>query len=693
MNKLDRDGAAFGRTVKEIGSHLKAWPALCGIPWRSAEGKFQGVGDVLGLRALRYAEGGDGKEINVFGLEQLETEDEKCATELKKARIALIELLSEHDDEIVERYLEADENHLAIATQDVVESIRRCVLRDPQQVVPVFAGASFRNIGVQPLLDAVVDLLPSPLERPDPEVSFGGEISGGLTAFLAGKLALTTPEPKKPGKGISKDKTSTALQNLEASMLAFKVAADPKRGVLVYVRVYSGVVNRNSALWNTNLQVTERSQRLLKMYANDAVEVDSISSGQIGVIPGLKMARTGDTLISYTGFNPKTGPPAPMSNLQLRPIDVPPPVFFVSVEPNSLAEEKHIKENLEILLREDPSLHVSVDEESGQTHLSGMGELHLEIARDRLVTELKSKARIGRIEIGYREALAAASDPITEVFDRELGGKSSKAACVASVEPTSESDDGANHEGSNVFRLSDGNVLTISMPSLHEDGSAKDPEKPGIPAHLDMRSVLQALQTGVTAALARGPTHGYPVHSISIHITLDPADHLFANTTVAALSSAARFAVQRAVKESANVAATTMMEPVMLATITVDEDSVGAVVHDISSARGGSILSLGSDEDEQATDKSLTIDTSKIYAPLDAFAGGHSSSDAHAGASINAARQVVARVPLKEMIGYLKHLRSLTGGRGTFTMAVDRFEKMSTQRERALLNEMRGEYV
>ena len=127
----------------------------------------------------------------------------------------------------------------------------------------------------------------------------------------------------------------------------------------------------------------ERAQRLLKMYANDAVEIESIPSGQIGVIPGLKATRTGDTLISYTGANSNNGPPPPVNDLQLRPIDVPPPVFFVSVEPNSLAEEKLIKESLELLLREDPSLHVAVDEESGQTHLSGMGELHLEIARDR----------------------------------------------------------------------------------------------------------------------------------------------------------------------------------------------------------------------------------------------------------------------------------------------------------------------
>ncbi|KAI7547468.1 Ribosome-releasing factor 2, partial [Hortaea werneckii] len=408
VNKLDRDGAAFGKTVKEVGLRLRAWPAVCNLPWWNADGKLIGVGDVVGLQGMRYVEGGDGKQIDLVSLQELESQDAALAAELRKARTSLIELLSEHDDEMVEKYLEADEDYLAISAADITASFRRCTLQHPQMVVPVFAGASFRNVGVQPLLDSVIDLLPSPTERPDPEVSLGSSgTKGGLSAFLSGKLtAAAAPERSKTSsKAVSKDKATLALQNLEACALAFKVVADARRGVLVYVRVYSGAITRNAPLWNTILQSTERAQRLLKMYANDAVDIESIPAGQIGVIPGLKFARTGDTLVSYTGAHPKNGPPAPINTLQLRPIAVPPPVFFVSVEPNSLAEEKPIKEALALLLREDPSLHVSVDEESGQTHLAGMGELHLEIARDRLITDLKAKARIGSIEIGYRETL------------------------------------------------------------------------------------------------------------------------------------------------------------------------------------------------------------------------------------------------------------------------------------------------
>ncbi|KXT12846.1 hypothetical protein AC579_7607 [Pseudocercospora musae] len=689
VNKLDRDGAAFARTVKEVGARLGAWPAVCGIPWWNSEGRLQGVGDVVGLRGLKYPEGGDGKDIKTFDMQQLEAQDPALAAELKKARIALIERLSEHDDEMVEKYLEADEDHLEITPNDTIDSLRRCVLQHPQQVAPLYAGASFRNIGVQPLLDAIVDLLPSPEERPDPEVSLGSDSTtkGALSAFLSGKLvAKAAPAELKRGKA----KPSMALQSLETCALAFKVVADAKRGVLVYVRVYSGSLNRNTSLWNTNLQITERAQRLLKMYANDAVEIDSISAGQIGVIPGLKFARTGDTLISYRGANPKTGPPSPVNTLQLRPIEVPPPVFFVSVEPNSLAEERHIKESLELLLREDPSLHVSVDEESGQTHLSGMGELHLEIARDRLVQDLKAKARIGNIEIGYREAVTGASTNVTEVFDRDIGGKSAKAACMANVESL---DDYAEprDKHTHLFCLHDNNRLIVTTPTLRKDGSSVDEEKPSLPDSIPMQTLLQSLQTGVSAAMARGPMHGYPLHSTEINITFDPSQHLFSNTTPAALSSAARLAVQLALKQSAESSPTVMMEPVMLVTISVNEDSLGSVVHDISSARGGSVVSLGAEDDSDSSQQD--IDVKKIYTPPDPFAG---SSSGFADASLSGGsgiRQIVARVPLKEMVGYLKHLRSLTAGRGTFTMVVDNFERLSAPRQRAVLNEMRGEYA
>ncbi|KAF2481667.1 P-loop containing nucleoside triphosphate hydrolase protein [Neohortaea acidophila] len=686
VNKLDRDGAAFARTIKEIGARLGVWPAICGIPWWDAEGRLQGVGDVVGLRALKYAAGGDGKDIEVFNLPQLDAHDSALAAELKQARMALVELLSEHDDQLVEKYLEADDDALAIAPQDITSSLRRCIVEQSQRIVPVFAGASFRNVGVQPLLDAVVDLLPNPGERPDAEISYGPGLKARLSDVLAGKIKTASPAGGK-SKSLSKEKATFSLQRFEACAIAFKVVADAKRGVLVYVRVYSGAVNRNAVLWNTNLRMAERAQRLMRMYANEAVEIDSISAGQIGVIPGLKATRTGDTLISYAGLNPKSGLPEPLGSLQLRPIDVPPPVFFVSVEPSSLAEEKQVQESLAILLREDPSLHISTDEESGQTHLSGMGELHLEIARDRLVNDLKAKARIGSIEIGYREAITAEGEQVTETYDREIGGKGSKAACTAAVSPMHDATE--TPEGHDqVMHLPDNNRLTIATPTLHPDGSPIDSTQPSLPPHLELPEILQALRNGVSAALARGPVHGYALHSVAVDLTFNPATHIFPNTTLAALSSAARSAVQTALRQSSGTAATILMEPVMCVTISVDESSMGAVVHDLSSSRGGSVVSLGAEEEATT---STAIDVSKIYTPPDPFGSVGAADLGVAGR--NPMRQVVARVPLKEMVGYLKHLRSLTGGRGTFTMVVDRFEKMGAQRQRVVLNELRGDYA
>ncbi|KAK0276481.1 Ribosome-releasing factor 2, mitochondrial [Friedmanniomyces endolithicus] len=693
VNKLDRDGAAFGRTVREVGAKLGVWPAVCGIPWWTAEGKLKGVGDAIGLRGLSYVNGGDGKDVEVINLKDLESEDAGFAEELRQARVALVELLAEHDDLMVEDYLAADEDQLAISPTSVISCLRRCILRDPQRIAPIYPGASFRNVGVQPLLDAVVDLLPSPDEQADPEVSIAPGIKGGLSQFLSGKLAAsTTPDRSKPS---SKHRPSStlALQDLSTSCcaLAFKVVADPKRGVLVYLRVYSGTLTRNSTLWNTNLQVSERAQRLLKMYANDAVEVESIAAGQIGVIPGLKFARTGDTLVKFAGANPKTGPSGAISGLQLRPIDVPPPVFFVSVEPNSLAEAKHIGESLDLLLREDPSLHVSVDEESGQTLLSGMGELHLEIARDRLVGDLRAKARLGGIEIGYREAVTGNSgaDRVVEgVYEREVAGRWAKGGVGVVIEPLSEGGEVGSQEHEQGFELADRNYLVVATPTLQADGSAASEETPSLPESLlPMSALMLAFRNGVSAASARGPSHGYPMHSTLVRLTFDPARHVFPNTTLAALASAARLGVLEALKVSAKASETALMEPVMLVTISVDEGNLGAVVHDVSSARGGSIVSLDSEETTPSAHGGAvaTVDVSRIYAPPDPFAGGGDGlADLGTGGLASGMKQIVARVPLKEMVGYLKHLRSLTGGRGTFTMVVDRFERMGGQRMKAV---------
>lgn len=695
INKLDRDGAAFGKTIKEIASRLHTWPAVCQIPMFRGKGEdFCGVGDVIRLQAYQWAGDGDGKKIKTFSLDELRASNHAFYEELKKARAALVELLAGHDEQMVAKYLECNEDHLAIPALDLIASLRRCVFDPTSNVIPVFAGASFRNIGVQPLLDAVVHLLPSPEEAPDPEVSLGN-INGTLSGLLSGKSIALQPQIKRATKqsmALGRRSGTALVQNLESCALAFKVVNDSRRGLLVYVRVYSGKISRGTTLFNTNLQISERAPRLLRMYASDSTEIQSLPAGQIGVIPGLKHARTGDTLISYIGANPQTGPPAPLNTLQLRPIDVPPAVFFSSVESHNLGEEKSVKDALAILIREDPSLQLSVDEDSGQTHLSGMGDFHLEIARDRLINDLKAKANMGKIEIAYRESILRPSPSETYLFEREAAGRSGKAGCVATVKPLLD-EPAASAEIMDEFSYSsmdDGNRITITVRGAENTNIGLEPWSGNLPGHLSAPVIHNALKNGVLGALGRGINHGFPLTNTHVSITIDPRTQVFGNeTNSAALSSAARSATKAALVKAALEGGSALMELVMNVTISVDEASFGAVMNDISSARGGHIMSMDEGDATESSENEPAIDTSRVYAPPDAFVVSltEDSADESTGSR---QRTIVAKVPLEQMVGYLKHLKSLSGGRGTFVMSADKFERVVGQREKELKKKLRG---
>ena len=689
INKLDRDGAAFGRTVREIGSRLGGWPAVCQIPWfEGGKGRFTGIVDVVNMEGLLYGGSGDGKQIQRYTLLQLDQQHPDLAQELRKARTALVELLSEHDEQLIEAFFEADEDHLKVTPAQIWDSLRRCLLAPQSSVIPVFAGASFRNIGVQPLLDAVVNLLPSPEERPDPEISLG-PVTGGLAQLIRGELF-------RPTNAISNKKGAdqtaiSAGKTLQGCALAFKVVNDGRKGMLVYIRVYSGTVERGALLFNTNLQSSERSSTLLRMYANESIPVQSLHAGEIGVIAGSKFARTGDTLIAYAGN--KATPPEPLQKLQLRPIKIPPPVFFAAIEPSSLREEKDMHEKLGLLLREDPSLHVSQDEDTGQTQISGMGELHLEIAQDRLVNDMKAKARMGKIAIGYRETLPNASEAMTKIFEGERTGTKGKAGCTAIAESLQ---DGLHASASGLEEVfmheQDGNLVIIQTPTLDRRGRSNDSDLPGLPPHLVLSEVQTACLNGTLAALSRGPSWSYPMRKTKVTLTLHPEQHMFGSeTTYPSLTAAARLSTIAAFKDATKKMPCFLMEPVMTVDITVDEASLGNIISDISSGRGGHIVSLGDEgEHSQVDNSNKRIDVQKIYAPKDPFESGSSlSGEDHQKVAFQ--RSVKAKVPLKEMVGYLKHLRSMTGGRGTFVMSVDRFEKVTGPREKALIAELRGD--
>ncbi|KAK5052068.1 Ribosome-releasing factor 2, mitochondrial [Exophiala bonariae] len=693
VNKLDREGAAFGRTVREIGSRLNGWPAVCQIPWfEGGKGRFTGIGDVINLQGYLYPQGGDGKGVQQIPLSVLDKDYPELGTELKRARIALVELLSEHDEELVEAFFEMEEDHLAITPAQILDSLRRSLLLDDCSIIPVFAGASFRNIGVQPLLNAVNNLLPSPIERPDPEVSIG-RACGGLSQLIKGELVIANASDAsaRSSKKTQQLKGAELGNTLQGCALAFKVVNDAKKGVLVYIRVYSGTIERNALLYNTNLQNSERAGTLLRMYASDSVPVQSLKAGEIGVIAGSKFARTGDTLISYSGN--KAVPPEPLNLLQLRPINIPPPVFFAAIEPNSLREEKDMHEKLGLLLREDPSLQVTQDEDTGQTLLSGMGELHLEIAQDRLVNDLKANARMGKIAIGYRETLPKASKSITKSLEGDRAATKGKGACEALVEPWDQSDDKLSntYESTSVLEQ-DGNLIIVQAPSLDKRGRPINSDNVSLPPHLSLTEIQTAYTNGALAALSRGPSYLYPLRNTKVTLTLRPEEHIFGiETTYASLTSAARLATIAAFKDATKEVPTSLMEPVMNVDISIDEASLGSIIQDISSTRGGQIVSLGDHEEDNAESSGgrKHIDIRKIYAPKDPFESSSSGIEEHT--QVNPQRTVKAKVPLREMVGYLKHLRSMTGGRGTFVMSVDRFEKVTGQRERAVISELRGE--
>ncbi|PWW79041.1 P-loop containing nucleoside triphosphate hydrolase protein [Tuber magnatum] len=559
VNKLDRVGAKFGPTVKEIASKLNAWPAVLQLPIYEQDTKgdyiFRGVVDIVEKRAFLWGLGGDSQKIDVHDYTWLKGNRPNLYSEALIARVALVELLSEHDEELT--------------------------LRGSSEVVPVLCGASFKNIGVQPLLDAVIDYLPSPLDKPEIEVSYDHGKTKGV---------LNTSEDR-------------------LCALAFKVVNDPKRGAMVFVRIYSGTLVRAHHLYNTTLGVKERVHRLLKMYADDAVDIQSIPTGHIGHHHSGKGNKHRQKVSDSFG------------TIQLRPIEVPPPVFFASIEPNSLSEQKPLEDALSMLLREDPSLHVTTDEDSGQMLISGMGELHLEIARDRLVGELKAKAEMGRILISYRETIPSTSGyELRTVFEKEIAGKLAKAGCHVS------------------------HILAIDEA---ETGHTK------LPKSIDIEELKGSLTYGAIAALGRGPYLGFPVRNTSIKITLDPSKDCFGTeSTLAAYSSAARLAATTALKEAiASNKEGILMEPMMNVIVTVDEKDLGKVVGDLSSARGGHVLELG---------------------------------------GVRGKRSVVATVPLKEMVGYLKHLRSMTTGRGTFVMNLLGWERMTRLRAVDVLKDIRG---
>jgi len=541
INKMDRVGADFAMCLSEIREKLGANPLAVQLPM-GAENDFVGVVDLLTLQELRWG-GSDGTEIQASPLSSVWLE--KAET----ARDTLVDGLSAFSDEMTELYLEGAQIPLELIKQ----VLRKAVLE--RKVVPVFAGASLRNIGVQPLLDGVVDYLPSPDELPP----FHG--------FHLKKEEDVEIKPDASG-------------NLLA--LVFKIQNDPQAGLYSYVRVYSGTLKSGSQLLNIGKKKRERVNRLLRMHANRAEAVDTLVAGDIGVIVGLKESQTGDTL----GLD---NYPVLLEKMQF-----PQPVISVAIEPQSTEEAGKLTSVLGTLMLEDPTFLVKEDKETGQTLISGMGELHLDVLVTRITKEFKVKARVGNPQVSYRETVTV---PVThtEIFDRTLAGKENHAVITLEVKP------GSRGTG-NVFHTK---VPKGQLPEVFQD----------------------AVERGVRGAFTSGVLLGYPLIDVDVSLIGAKYDELTASEFAFEAAGSLGF------DNAARLGSPVQLEPIMKVTILSPRDFVGEVVGYLSQ-KGGIVHSM----DSQAT------------------------------------REIIhSEVPMVKMFGFTTGLRSMTQGRGTFSMEFSHF--------------------
>ncbi|KAL7627588.1 Ribosome-releasing factor 2, mitochondrial [Parahypoxylon ruwenzoriense] len=634
VNKLDRDGASFKKSVQDIGLKLNGTPLVCQIPWWAGE-TIRGVVDVITRSVVSW---GGTKDTPEALLEK--TVEGTIKDEIERARERLIEQLCEKDDALLEMWTAHGKD---LPDTAIKESIRRVVNEGEGSLIPVLAGSSLKNIGVVALLDAVKDYLPSPSDRPELEVRVG-RTHQPLSHVLQAPKASKKPQP-----------------HVEALASVFKVVNDPRRGMLTFVRVYHGVLKKNTPMWNANLQHFERPLNMMQISAGQTIEIPHLSPGQIGAITGLKTARTGDTLLTFSSN--KTSQ-TELATMQVRPPEIPPAVAFIVLDAFSPTSAKVLEAALENLSREDPSLRWSKDEKTEQYTLSGMGTLHLEVARDRLENHYKAEAYWGAISVDYKECLTAPTTTHRAVFDKVVAGKDGKAACSVVIEP-----------------LQEGRRDTLPEPYFERDGNIVQVEFPQENHPFNMEATRQQLINGVISALARGPRRNSPMHQCLVTVTYDVATDFFGLTSAAHLVGAANKAARSALKEAYQQGSIGILEPVMRATIVCPEVSAGPVQHDIHSVRGGHVIEVKDMQETQVRDSGI-VDASDIYAPPDPYEFQTTLRETQKGRL--RMLEITARVPFVEMLDYDNVLRSKTAGRHTLTMSLDTFERVTGPREKAL---------
>jgi elongation factor G len=515
VNKMDRVGADFFRVVRMIEERLGARPAILQLPI-GAEDKFVGIVDLVTMKAVVWETESLGAK---FHEEEIPPELKAQAEEYREK---LLEAVADSDEAILDKYLEGKE----IAESELRAAVRAATLS--LKIVPVLCGTAFRNKGVQPMLDAVVDYLPAPLDIP----------------------AVKGVEP-----GTDKAEERPARDDAPFAALAFKIMTDPFVGTLTFFRVYSGSLASGASIYNATKSKRERVGRLLKMHANKREEIKEVYAGDIAAAVGLKTATTGDTLCDED--NP----------IVLESIDFPDPVISIAIEPKSKADQEKLGLSLQKLATEDPSFKVRTDEETGQTIISGMGELHLEIIVDRLLREFNVGANVGKPQVAYKETVRKIVEQQGR-FIRQTGGRGQYGDVWIKLEP---------QPAGQGFEFVDA-VRGGSIP----------------------REYIPAVEKGVKEATENGALAGYPM--VDVKVTLFDGSYHDVDSSEIAF----KIAGSMAFKEAARKANPVLLEPIMSVEVVVPEDFMGDVIGDISSRRG-KVLGMDTRPAAQAIDARVPL--------------------------------------------------------------------------------------
>jgi elongation factor G len=494
VNKMDRIGADFERTVSMMRTRLAANPVVIQLPW-GREDHFKGVIDLLEMKGIFYKDETLGADYEATAI------PEEYLDQAHKMREAMVEAISETDDQLLEKYLSGEE----VTNDELKAALRRATITN--QVQPVICGSAFKNKGVQPLLDAVVDYLPSPLDIP-------------------------------PMEGIDPQKDQTVVRRADDSepfaALVFKIMSDPYVGQLVFFRVYSGHVESGTSVLGSKKGQNERIGRLLKMHANKREEISEVWAGDIAAAVGLKNVTTGDTICD------------PKHPVVLEAMSFPEPVIAVSIEPKTKADQEKLGMALAKLMQEDPTFRVHTDKDTGQTLISGMGELHLEIITDRLLREFNVGANVGKPQVAYKETITAEADGEGR-YVRQTGGRGQYGHAKIHMRPTTEADFIFNNK-----------IIGGVIP----------------------KEFIKPIEQGIKEALETGPLAGFPCTGVEVDL-YDGSFHDVDSSEIA-FKIAGSMAFQDACKRARPV----LMEPIMAVEVVTPEEYMGEVIGDITSRRG-----------------------------------------------------------------------------------------------------------